>query len=345
MTRIVLVGALVAMNGSSAVAEPVTCAPCHQRETARFAESGMAQALQSAKNSAILRTNPKLTTKIGEYSYEISRAGDDSIYTVTDGKQTMRLSLEWAFGQGTVGQTYLFQREGNWYESRVSYYSALRGLDATMGMQTIPVRNLEEATGRLIAPEEAKRCLDCHATNIAKTPRLTLSGMIEGVQCERCHGASDDHVKAVRSGDVPRGAMRKLGAFTSEEMSEFCGQCHRTWSQIATNGPRGVLNVRFQPYRLALSKCYDPEDRRIRCTACHDPHRDVETSVVAYDSKCLACHSSSSSPVTVASKHICRVATKDCVTCHMAKVDLPEAHKKFTDHNIRIVRANEKYPD
>ena len=74
-------------------------------------------------------------------------------------------------------------------------------------------------------------------------------------------------------------------------MSDFCGQCHRTWAQIAINGPRGILNVRFQPYRLANSKCYDAADRRIRCTACHDPHRDVETSAAAYDAKCARCHS------------------------------------------------------
>jgi hypothetical protein len=139
--------------------------------------------------------------------------------------------------------------------------------------------------------------------------------------------------------------MRKLGEFNSEEMSDFCGQCHRTWSQIALNGPRGILNVRFQPYRLANSKCYSSDDSRIRCTACHDPHREVETSPAAYDSKCLSCHSPGASPATKASAHICRVAKKDCVTCHMPKLELPGAHKKFTDHLIRIARSNEKYPD
>jgi hypothetical protein len=29
----------------------------------------------------------------------------------------------------------------------------------------------------------------------------------------------------------------------------------------------------------------------------------------------------------------------------MPKTELPGAHKKFTDHEIRIVRANERYPD
>jgi LSD1 subclass zinc finger protein len=132
--------------------------------------------------------------------------------------------------------------------------------------------------------------------------------------------------------------MRKLSAFTAEEMSDFCGACHRTWSQIATGGPRGILNVRFQPYRLALSKCYDAEDRRIRCTACHDPHRPLETNAGAYDVRCQACHASTA-------KRVCKTGTRDCVSCHMPALELPGAHKKFTDHRIRIARAGEPYPD
>src|SRR5207302_8770711 len=150
------------------------------------------------------------------------------------------------------------------------------------------------------------------------------------VGCESCHGAAEKHVKE-------QVKMPGLAALTAEDMSELCGRCHRTWSQIAMNGPRGVNNVRFQPYRLANSKCYDAADRRIRCTACHDPHRDVETSAAAYDPKCTACHSAST--VT------CKVAKKECVTCHMPKLELPGAHHKFTDHRVRIVKANEAYPD
>ena len=302
------------MTASAAEDSPAVCAPCHRSETARSGR-GMAGALQTGRSSAILRANPKLTTKLGGYSYEISRAGDDAIYTVTDGKETIRVSLDWAFGHGAVGQTYLFQRDGNWYESRVSYYSALRGLDATMGMQTLPVHNLQEAAGRLIGPEEARRCFDCHATNVANTPKPLLSTMIEGVQCERCHGASEAHLRAASH------PMPKLGALTTEEMSDFCGQCHRTWSQIATSGPRGIQNVRFQPYRLGNSKCYDPDDRRIRCTACHDPHRDVETSAGAYDSKCRGCHSLGGSRR--------RAASKICQGCHERLRHVPHGENRF----------------
>src|SRR6266436_7008577 len=114
---------------ASANTAPETCAPCHRAETSRFGLSGMARALESGKDAAILRANPKLTTKIGKYSYEIARLGDESIYTVTDSKEKISVPLAWAFGQGAAGQTYLFQRDGKWYESTVSYYSAVQGLD------------------------------------------------------------------------------------------------------------------------------------------------------------------------------------------------------------------------
>jgi hypothetical protein len=321
-------------------ASPSACAPCHRAETAAFANAGMTRALESGKNSAILRDNPQLSAKIGGYSYEIARSGNESIYTVTDGKETLRVPIDWAFGQGAAGQTYVFEREGRWYESRVSYYSALRGLDLTMGAQTIAPHNLVEAAGRVVGPAEVGRCFDCHASNVSKPPRPTLSAMIEGVQCERCHGQA--HNPSVSTGEIL--PMPHLAAFTTEQMSDFCGQCHRTWSQIAASGPRGIQNVRFQPYRLGNSKCYDAADPRIRCTACHNPHRDVEPSAGVYDAKCVACHSRAASS-TKASAHICRIGTKDCVTCHMPRLDLPGAHKKFTDHMIRIVQANQPYPD
>ena len=155
---------------------------------------------------------------------------------------------------------------------------------------------------------------------------------MEGVQCERCHGPSEAHLRRLtpdaeaRRADH-RGTVRLLRTVPPHLVAD------------RLNGPRGILNVRFQPYRLANSKCYDAADARIRCTACHDPHRDLETAAAAYDAKCTACHSRHCTPRRARSHR------QDCVTCHMPRIDLPGAHRNFTDHQIRIVRAGEAYPD
>jgi hypothetical protein len=328
--RAIVLAAVAAVSAFGRDASPTACAPCHRAETAAFAQAAMTRALQSGPTAAILLANSKLAVTLGAYSYEIVRSGDQSLYTVTDGKETIQVPIEWAFGQGAAGQTYVFRRDGKWYESRVSYFSALRGLDLTLGAAVAP-HNLAEAAGRVAPVSEMRLCFDCHATNVAKSSPLTLDGMVEGVQCERCHGPTEAHLEA-------GGRMKKLGSLTTEEQADFCGQCHRTWSQIALKGPRGIANVRFQPYRLATSHCYDAADSRIKCTACHNPHRNVETAPAAYDAKCAACHSR-----TAARR--CKVASANCVTCHMPRLELPGAHQKFTDHRIRIVRANEAYPD
>jgi len=320
--RVAAVMLLWAARLQSGVAD---CAPCHKAEVAHFAQSRMTSALEKASESAILKEHPKLAVTVGAFSFEIARSPQEAVYTVKDDRGTFRVPLAWAFGQGTAGQTYLFQREGNWYESRVSFFSALGGLDLTMGAQNIDPHGLPDGAGRPLSKAESVECFGCHATGAG-------TSMIAGIQCERCHGASDTHVKSMTG-------MKKLGALSTEEMSDLCGQCHRTWAQIAAGGPRGIQNVRFQPYRLANSKCYDAADSRIRCTACHDPHGALETSAATYDAKCLGCHAAKGSV------RICPKSTKDCVTCHMPKLDLPGAHKKFTDHMIRIVKANEKYPD
>jgi formate-dependent nitrite reductase cytochrome c552 subunit len=38
------------------------------------------------------------------------------------------------------------------------------------------------------------------------------------------------------------------------------------------------------------------------------------------------------------------VSTEHCVTCHMPKVQDPQFHGSFTDHDIRIVRPGDPYP-
>jgi hypothetical protein len=143
---------------------------------------------------------------------------------------------------------------------------------------------------------------------------------------------------------------KKLKTMDAEDAANFCGQCHRTWDTVVRNGWKGVVDVRFQPYRLENSKCFTGNDRRISCLTCHDPHQPVNHNDAVYDSKCLACHGGgkASKVATAAAPptaKACPVAKANCVSCHMQKVELPGGHAVFTDHMIRIVKAGEPYPD
>jgi len=339
---------LVGVAGSGVAAAPdvARCAPCHRAQTLAQPATSMGRALETVAECQILREHPQLEFRQGPYSYKISRDGDRSIYAVTEGKETLKAPIAWAFGLGSAGQTYVYQWNGAWYESRVSFYRAIGGLDLTMGAASLHPKTLEEAGGRRMSVRDTTDCFGCHATNAIHQGKVQADRLTPGVLCERCHGPAEKHATAVLSGGVRNAGMPKLDMLTTEEMSDFCGQCHRTWSQIATDGPHDINNVRFQPYRLTNSKCYDSADIRIRCTACHDPHHEVEKTPASYDPRCLACHAAGQRAGSADARRPkpCPRATKDCVTCHMPKYELPGSHNLFSDHQIRVVKTGEPYP-
>jgi hypothetical protein len=315
------------------------CAACH--EQAHWEPStSMGHALETVQECKILADHPLLTWKRENYSYRIERKGNESLYSVSDGTRALTLPIRWAMGASSaIGQTYILEKDGEFYESRVSYFSALAGLDLTLGARNAEPADLLEAAGRRMNHSDEVACFGCHATNAAHVDELTLDRMTPGVQCQRCHGPTEKHLAAVAQGNPELSVMKDLSKLSTEEVSNLCGQCHRTWEQIVMAGRFDVTDVRFQPYRLTGSKCYDADDRRISCLACHDPHRQVDTNPGDYDSNCQSCHAGGKPGAKA-----CPMSTRNCVSCHMPKVELPGGHYRFSDHRIRIVRAGEPFP-
>jgi hypothetical protein len=307
------------------------CTKCHTAQVQAHAATLMAQTLDRAEQAKILRENPTLELTLGTYRYRIAGTS----YSVSDGLQAVTLPIHWAIGQGDAGQTYVVEKDAKLYETRVSYYKDVGGLGVTIGAPSGVPKSLDEAVGRELVPNAVIECFGCHSAPLGPVPAGVRRGTLEwtntlaaGVQCENCHKGSARHAAQLTP-------MPKLSALSTEEQSDVCGACHRTWADIAANGPRGVANVRFQPYRIARSKCYDADDRRIACTACHDPHTRANQTAAKFDAACRNCHVEGCSTS----------ATGDCTSCHMPKVELPGAHFRFADHWIRIVRNKNDYPD
>lgn len=318
------------------------CAACHVEAKSQPGTS-MAHALETVEECKTLAAHPLLTAQKGKYFYRIERRGGQSLYSVSDGVQTVTMPIRWAMGASSaIGQTYVLEKDGVLYESRLSYFSELNGLDTTLGAQGVTPINLVEAAGRRMNREDEIECFGCHATNATEHRQPTLDQMTPGIQCERCHGLAAEHLAAMTKGDsavATPAPMKDLSKLSTEQMADFCGQCHRTWEDVAALGRLDITDLRFQPYRLTGSKCYDADDPRISCLACHDPHREVDTNSADYDAKCRACHAGGK-----LGARACKVSTSRCASCHMPKIELPGAHHKFSDHRIRIVRANEPFP-
>jgi hypothetical protein len=326
------------------------CAACHAAEAASQPRTLMARALRRTEDSEVLRQYPRLTLRKGRYTYEIRREGTGGVYSVSDGERTIVVPILAAvgYGLGAVAQTYVFEYQGFFFESEVSYYDSIRGLDVTPGHQSTTPAFLEGALGIRLPWRDQWLCFGCHSTAGVGENRLQLDQMTPGISCEGCHGPGADHIAAVKAGQTQNLRIFNPGSLRPGDLNEFCGSCHRTTLAEKLLGIRGVQNVRFQAYRLARSRCSASSDRHISCTACHNPHEPLVREPARYDSKCLACHASSRdlrTAKTGTEASACPVARQNCVTCHMPKTEIPGTHFKFSDHWIRVAKAGSPYPE
>jgi hypothetical protein len=332
-----------------------TCAKCHASKVATQQKHAMARAAVPAADAEILRQHGHLSFRLGPYREEIVTKGGKSVLTVTatDGAAHLSTDLLWAFGVGHLGQTYVYEKNGSYYESHLTFFASTKDLNVTPGQSPSMPRSLEDAAGRRMPPAESRACFACHTTASVTNNQLDVKGAVPGVTCEACHGPGSSHVLAMNSGQHEEGAQLIMNPsrLNPVESVDFCGACHRTWEDVVTNIGLGALNLRFAPYRLENSKCWSKPDARLTCVACHDPHQPLEHDAAAYDSRCLQCHANQPGVQTIAdhrdsdrrnSNHpnsdhpgaACPVSTKNCTTCHMPKVESSIQHSTFTDHWI-----------
>ena len=323
------------------------CAQCHAAIASDYKNSAMAQTSVPAADSRILRANP-LEYRLGPYTYKITQTPQGADYSVSDGTNTVAANIQWGFGIGKMGQSYLIDYQGKTYLVPLSYYGADKVWDYTVDIpHTVPA-SLQDALGHELTPEQHRGCFDCHNTATTTRDHFEPERAQPGVTCEGCHGPGADHVAAVKLGVADRGSSQTLNPahLTPADSVDFCGSCHRTWWDVVLMDDRGPKSLRFPVYRLEKSRCWGKGDPRITCTACHDPHKPLVKDDATYDRNCLSCHNvKGAQPLADHPGNACPTAVKNCVSCHMPKSEAAFVHSRFTDHMIRVVQPGEKFPD
>jgi hypothetical protein len=271
-------------------------------------------------------------------------------FSASDGLNHATASLNWVFGLGVTGQSYLFDFESGIYESRFSYFDGIEGFDFTPGRPHLESGTVKAALGRPLAEAEARGCFGCHSTGVSQGKHIDPKDLIPGVTCEACHGPGINHVVAMKSGlESATGLIFNPVNLRPGERNDFCGSCHRAFWDVELAGTRGVATALFQPYRMERSKCWSTTkgDQRLTCTACHDPHAPRSHEASYYDSRCLACHAKAGEAKAATGQigKACPTGAKNCVTCHMPKYELPEMHYRFTDHKIRVAAKDGAFED
>ncbi len=200
------------------------CARCHAPLTAKRLANPMSRALAPVESCEILKTHTRLNFRNGPYGYQITREGNRSIYTISDGQGSISEPILYCFGQGKAGQTYVFQHRGVFYESRISYYQETEALDFTILHSHSVPESLEEGLGRPMTMEAAQGCFACHSTAVDSAAQLQFNRLTPGVTCEGCHGPGEKHIAAIKSGNKNLQIFNPAKLDADELSQEVCGR-------------------------------------------------------------------------------------------------------------------------
>lgn len=333
------------------------CASCHREVFDKYRRTPMANASGPAASGFtpgdFTHTASGIHYRIdednGSVSLSYERESADPAKAL-HGKQ----ELAWFLGSGRRGRTYLFEKQGYWFEIPVNWY-------AKKGIWDMAPGYLDSKTMPMTLPVD-QGCLRCHASGAqpplpdARNHYTSQPFLHGGITCTACHGDAAAHVA---SGGAK--AMLNPDTLAPERRDSICLQCHLEGKVVVAKRGKSLGDFRpgddifdyalffvraeeqgaggratSQWEALAQSACKRGSGDRLTCTACHDPHSSPSEAerVAFYRKSCLACHTGTKYAV----QH--HPEQPDCASCHMPRSATNDiAHEQVTDHRIQIPAA------
>lgn len=353
-----------------------TCATCHQDKHQTFIHTGMGLSFDSAtrqKSSAVFGVSHQVYDSFSDMHYypfwnneklyikEYRLLGKDTIHQLTQ-------EINYIVGSGQHTNSHLMERNGYIYQAPITFYVQKQKWDLAPGFEG----GNNSRFSRILNSE----CISCHNSmpKLEDNSQYKFMSMGNGIDCERCHGPGELHLKQRLNGqgvDVQNEIdptivnPRKL---SWNRQIDLCQRCHLQGLNLLKEGkkftdfkPGMKLSDIFEIYlpeyegnqsqfdmanhsqRFQMSKCFtstNNSDLKFTCISCHNPHVSVKiTGTEVYNTACDQCHvkkdCSTSTDQLIEAKY-------NCVSCHMppsSSEDIP--HVSVHDHYIRKPKENQ----
>jgi Flp pilus assembly protein TadD len=354
------------------------CRTCHESIYQTFIQTGMGQSFDVAtpqKSVAQFSSHHAVYDRFNDMYYFPFRSRD-TMYIMEfrlEGKDTIHKRTEcvdYIVGSGQHTNSHLMEVNGYVYQLPLTWYAQEKKWDLPPGFES--GRNVR--FNRIIGTE----CMSCHNAmpKIETGSENKFVNIPRGIDCERCHGPGELHVKEKLEGkwvdtatqiDYTIVNPRKL---PWELQIDVCQRCHLQGNAVTVNHKQftdfrpgmklsDFMHVYMPRYenredefimashaqRLQMSNCFiksgkDKAQNKLTCITCHNPHVSVKvTGRQVFNAACMNCHTDQSCKETITTRN---AANNNCVNCHMPRsgtIDIP--HVSVHDHKIAVHKKAE----
>jgi tetratricopeptide (TPR) repeat protein len=331
------------------------CRSCHTDIYNSFIETGMGQSFAPAtrtKSSAKFNhQKPVFDKKLGFY-YLPFWIGD-SLYIKEfslEGKDTNHQRIErvdYIIGSGQHTNSHLGFRNGYVFQLPLTWYAQKQQWDLPPGFEG--GRNVR------FSREVGMECMSCHNA-MPKADESAINKFISipnGIDCERCHGPGELHVKEKLAGNIVD--TSKYADYTIvnpkrlswERQTDLCQRCHLQGNAILKSG-KGFGD--FRPgmkladyYNVFMPKFKGAENEFImashaqrlqesKCFIQSNKNMDLSAVNTGMNLTCINCHNPHVS-VKYTGKQIFNNA---CMKCHdnQACKEIPENRRAINDNCV-----------
>ena len=333
------------------------CRACHAEIYDSYMQTGMGQSFHFAtkEHSALsVSEMPLIHDSIKNLIYQPFWK-NDSLYLKEfrlKGKDTTHLLIKkvnYKIGSGQHTNSHLFEINGYVHQMRYTYYTQGEIADLPPGF--------ENGNNTRFSREIGLECMSCHNAYPEHTEGSLnkYESIPSGIDCERCHGPGEVHVKQKLAGNIIDTSkyidytIVNPAKLPLDLQFDVCQRCHLQGTAVLAEGKKftdfkpgqhlkEVMDVYLPKYeneesfimashvdRLKQSACFKTAE--MTCVTCHNPHKSVTTlSANYFDNKCMQCH------------EVCKEEeTQNCTSCHMPKSSSTDVmHVAITDHKIAI---------